>query len=136
MPLKVLKIYKTGVTDLKPLQGMALEEIHLTPKNIAQGLEILRDMKSLKTIGIDYNQAWPAAEFWERYDKGEFGAKPFTDPVGAGTQRVYRGGQWFSAEGSGTGRSSDRSNRHPADRPVVYAGFRVACEIGSAAPAP
>jgi hypothetical protein len=29
-------------------------------------------MKSLKTIGTDHNQAWPAAEFWERYDKGEF----------------------------------------------------------------
>jgi hypothetical protein len=29
-------------------------------------------MKSLKTIGIEWNQAWPAAKFWERYDKGEF----------------------------------------------------------------
>jgi hypothetical protein len=29
-------------------------------------------MKSLKTIGIDWNRAWPAAEFWDRYDKGEF----------------------------------------------------------------
>ena len=51
---------------------MPLEDIRLTPKNITQGLDILRDMKSLKTIGIDWNQAWPAAEFWERYDKGEF----------------------------------------------------------------
>ncbi len=29
-------------------------------------------MKSLKTIGLRYNQRWPAADFWERYDKGEF----------------------------------------------------------------
>ncbi len=29
-------------------------------------------MQSLKIIGIDYNQAWPAADFWERYDKEEF----------------------------------------------------------------
>ena len=55
-----------------PLQGMPLAEIHLPPKNITRGLDILRDMKSLKTIGIDYKQAWPAAEFWQRYDKGEF----------------------------------------------------------------
>lgn len=41
-------------------------------KNITQGLDILRNVKSLKTIGIDYNQAWPAAELWERLDKGEF----------------------------------------------------------------
>jgi len=74
MPLKVLRLYKTGVTDLKPLQGMELEEIRLTPKNITQGLEILRDVKSLKTIGIGTlsTQSWPAAEFWERYDQGEF----------------------------------------------------------------
>ena len=68
---------------------MPLEEIRLTPKNITQGLDILRDMKSLKTIGIDDNQAWPAAEFWERYDKGEFSslaaATPFTD---ADVQRI------------------------------------------------
>jgi serine/threonine protein kinase len=72
MPLMVLVIYKTGITDLSPLQGMPLETIRLTPKNITQGLDILGDMKRLKTIGIDYNQAWPAAEFWQRYDKGEF----------------------------------------------------------------
>ena len=73
MPLKGLYIYGTGVTDLTPLQGMPLEEIRLTPKNITQGLDILRDMKSLKTIGIALaTQVWPAAEFWARYDKGEF----------------------------------------------------------------
>ena len=71
-PLMTLWIDSTGVTDLTPLQGMPLEEIHLTPKNITRGLDILRDMKSLKTIGIECNHAWPAAEFWERYDKGEF----------------------------------------------------------------
>jgi uncharacterized membrane protein len=72
MPLTALWIYRTGITDLTPLQGMPLEEIRLTPKNITKGLDILRDMKNLKTIGIDWNQAWPAAEFWERYDKEEF----------------------------------------------------------------
>ena len=72
MPLRALSIDNTGITDLTPLQGMPLEEIRLTPKNITRGLDILRDMKSLKTIGIAWNQAWPAAEFWERYDKGEF----------------------------------------------------------------
>jgi uncharacterized membrane protein len=79
--LRVLWIRNTGITDLTPLQGMPLEQILLTPKNITRGLDILRDMKSLKTIGIDHKPAWPAAEFWQRYDKGEFGkaAAPFTD---------------------------------------------------------
>ncbi len=72
MPLTELYIDKTGITDLTPLQGMPLEDIRLTPKNITKGLDILRAMKSLKTIGVDWNQSWPAAEFWQRYDKGEF----------------------------------------------------------------
>ena len=48
----VLWIYETDITDLTPLQGMPLATIRLTPKNITKGLDILRDMKSLKTIGI------------------------------------------------------------------------------------
>jgi len=72
MPLKKLYIDAPGVTDVTPLQALQLEDIRLTPKNITQGLEILRDMKSLKTIGLGHYQAWPAAEFWARYDKGEF----------------------------------------------------------------
>jgi hypothetical protein len=72
MPLKGLWIDETAITDLNPVTGMPLEEIHLTPKKITRGLDILRDMKSLKIIGIANNQVWPAAEFWERYGKGEF----------------------------------------------------------------
>ncbi len=72
MPLKELAIEGTSVTDLSPLKDMPLQQIRLTPKNITQGLDILRDMKSLKTIGIGDNQVWPAAEFWNRYDQGEF----------------------------------------------------------------
>jgi hypothetical protein len=72
MPLKKLAINHTGITDLTPLQGMSLEYICLTPKNITRGLASLRDMKSLKIIGLTWNQTWPATEFWERYDKGEF----------------------------------------------------------------
>jgi formylglycine-generating enzyme required for sulfatase activity len=77
MPLITLNIEGSGVTDLKPLQGMPLQEIRLTPGNITQGLEIIRDMQSLKTIGTGTaDQSFPAAEFWERYDKGEFAAPP------------------------------------------------------------
>jgi hypothetical protein len=39
---------------------------------VTKGLDILRDMKSLKAIGIEWNQSWPAAEFRQRYDEGEF----------------------------------------------------------------
>jgi serine/threonine protein kinase/formylglycine-generating enzyme required for sulfatase activity/Leucine-rich repeat (LRR) protein len=81
MPLKNLAIQRTGVTDLTPLQGMELKEIFLSPKTITQGLNHLRDMKSLHRIGIGYasTEKWPAAEFWERYEKGEFAPVPFTE---------------------------------------------------------
>jgi hypothetical protein len=71
MPLKRVEIQGSGITDLKPLQGMELEAIRLTPKDITGGLDILRKMKSLKTIGVNLEVDWPAAEFWARYDKGE-----------------------------------------------------------------
>lgn len=74
LPLKSLSLHDSGVTDLTPLAGMHFEDFRFTPKNIARGLEILRQMKSLKTIGISYEpeKAWPAAEFWQRHANGEF----------------------------------------------------------------
>ena len=71
MPLKRLQVDATGVTDLRPLQRLPLEDLRLTPKNVTQGLDLLRTMKGLKTIGLNHYQAWPAAEFWARYDKGQ-----------------------------------------------------------------
>lgn len=71
MPLRKLWLHRSAVTDLTPLEGMFLEEITLTPGNITRGLDVLRGMKSLKTIGVD-RDSWPAAEFWARYDRGEF----------------------------------------------------------------
>jgi Leucine-rich repeat (LRR) protein len=71
--LKRLLLVHTKVSDLSPLKEMSLEEIGLTPKSISpQGLDMLRNMKSLKTIRTEWNQTWAAAEFWSRHDKGEF----------------------------------------------------------------
>jgi eukaryotic-like serine/threonine-protein kinase len=71
--LRRLMLQGTKVSGLSPLADMPLEEIRLTPKNISKkGIDLLRHMKTLKTIGTDWNQGWPAAEFWARYDKGEF----------------------------------------------------------------
>ena len=77
VPLKFLSIVDTAVTDLTPLKGLELEEIRFTPRNITNGIEIIREIKSLKKIGIrayfhEVKDVWPSAEFWERYDKGEF----------------------------------------------------------------
>jgi serine/threonine protein kinase/Leucine-rich repeat (LRR) protein len=71
--LKMLQLWGSKVSDLAPLENMSVELIMVTPKNIsAQGVNLLRTMKSLKTIGLNPWNLWPPAEFWARYDKGEF----------------------------------------------------------------
>jgi serine/threonine protein kinase len=71
VPVHRLIIFGTSVTDLTPLQGMPLKEFRFDPQNITRGIEVLRGIPSLETIGTA-TEAWPTAEFWERYDQGEF----------------------------------------------------------------
>jgi len=67
-----LNIQNTTATDLSPLKGMKLTRFVFTPKNIDQGIDIIRDMTTLKHIGVIHNQTMPPAEFWKKYDAGEF----------------------------------------------------------------
>lgn len=75
MPLTSLDIPDCSqVQDLSPLKGMSLQEIFFTPKDIRKGINVLKEMKSLKTIGISGHgkDRLPADEFWKKYDAGEF----------------------------------------------------------------
>jgi len=76
LPLKRLWLMSTNVSDLTPLAELNLNEILFTPKNMTKGMDILREMKTLQTIGTDADNrySYPAAEFWKKYDAGEFGA--------------------------------------------------------------
>ncbi len=75
MPLTRLDCDTTQVSDLSPLSGTKLTEIAFTPKQITQGLDAVRQMQSLKRIGTSgaRNEQISAAEFWKRFDAGEFG---------------------------------------------------------------
>ena len=95
MPLKSLVLARTNITDLSPIAGMPLEHLALegspvadvspvaaiktltsltfTPENVTRGVAALRAMPSLERIGPVWDKTYPAKEFWERYDKGEFG---------------------------------------------------------------
>ena len=73
MPLTTLHCDYSSVSDLTPLQGMSLVEVIFTPKMITRGLDILRQMKSLKVVAIYGDSRLPPAEFWKKYDAGEFG---------------------------------------------------------------
>jgi hypothetical protein len=72
MPLKILQIGRTGVTDLSPLRDMPLEAVYLTPRNITRGMDVLREMKGVRSIGFSEETALPVAIFWMRYDNREF----------------------------------------------------------------
>ncbi|MGA2035583.1 MAG: tetratricopeptide repeat protein, partial [Thermoguttaceae bacterium] len=63
MPLTWLHLYGCdNAKDLSPLEGAELSEIGLPP-HVTKGMDVIRRMKSLKTIN---NQ--PAEEFWKKYD--------------------------------------------------------------------
>jgi hypothetical protein len=62
------------VRDVTALQGLALTEVMLTPRLITKGMDVFRQMKSLKTISIGWDQQYKFSpdEFWKKYDAGEF----------------------------------------------------------------
>jgi serine/threonine protein kinase len=66
MPLVSLSLGGTLVRDLSVLEGMNLSAITLPPE-VARGMEVLRRMKELERINYG-----PAADFWKKFDQGEF----------------------------------------------------------------
>ena len=52
---------------------MNLTDFSFTPKNVTKGIDAIRQLKSLKTIGTRNDERLPPEEFWKKYDAGEFG---------------------------------------------------------------
>ena len=73
MPLGILQFNETPVSDLTPLEGMHLLRVWLTPRNITRGMDVLRQMKSVRFIGVRVPNPLTAEEFWKKYDAGDFG---------------------------------------------------------------
>jgi Leucine-rich repeat (LRR) protein len=73
MPLTFMSCNNTQVSDLSPLKEMNLTDVWITPQNITKGMDVIRQLKSVKVIGLSTSQYWPVAEFWKKYDAGEFG---------------------------------------------------------------
>lgn len=73
MKLTSLNLVSTPVRDLTPLASVSLVEIWFTPAYVKQGIDVLRQMESLKSIVVGSNQApLSREEFFKRYDAGEF----------------------------------------------------------------
>ena len=74
MPLTQLNFDNTKVSDVSVLQGMELKTLTFTPGSITNGIETLRQMKTVERIGTSENNSstFPPEEFWKKYDAGEF----------------------------------------------------------------
>jgi len=67
--IRQLRISLTKVTDLTPLANASIQSLALSIDTITNGIEALRDADIGMLNGIS------PAEFWKRYDAGEFGPK-------------------------------------------------------------
>jgi serine/threonine protein kinase len=72
MPLEELEIHP--FKDVSALKGMKLRRVIFNPMSPPKGIDVLRNMESLRLIraGADYTPE----EFWKKYDAGEFKKKP------------------------------------------------------------
>ena len=71
--LQRLNIANSKVTDLSALKKLRLQRLVFTPAMIKTGMEVVRDMKSLRQIGTTFDgtpndDVQPAAQFWASYD--------------------------------------------------------------------
>ncbi len=73
--LRRLHIAGTNVTDLTPLAGLQLERLVLSPSRIEKGLDVIRNMTSLKALDTSFDGDAPVKspeEFWQLFDAGDF----------------------------------------------------------------
>jgi hypothetical protein len=52
---------------------MSLTEVFVTPRCVSKGMEILRQMKTIRSIGLDASNVFTPSDFWKKHDAGEFG---------------------------------------------------------------
>ena len=64
-PLNHVHLEDTKVTDVTPLAGSPIEKLIFNPKNITKGLEVIRNMKTIKEIGRTWDERTTPAEFWK-----------------------------------------------------------------------
>jgi len=70
--LRRIHIAESDVTDLTPLKAMELERLIFTPAKITKGMDIARNMKSIREIGVTLKGKMSPGQFWALYDQGQF----------------------------------------------------------------
>ncbi len=62
-PIKSLSLAGTTVDDLSPLEGLPLQSLTMPEQRVTKGIEVIRNMPSLKQIN-----GLPSPRFWIAYD--------------------------------------------------------------------
>jgi internalin A len=69
--LERLHIGQSAVTDLTPIKGLPLTRLIFTPGRIKQGMEVARNMQSIREIGTTLDGRMPPEKFWPLCDQGK-----------------------------------------------------------------
>ena len=97
--LERLHIGQSAVTDLSPIQGLTLTRLIFTPERITHGMEVARNMASIREIGTTLDGRMSPLQFWPLYDQGKLAKAPCLDRldlaqrhdrVGGGSARQHR----------------------------------------------
>jgi hypothetical protein len=81
--LRRLNIAGSAVSDLTSVTSLPLERLIFTPGRIQRGLDELRRIPTLRTLGTTFDGQMPADEFWKALDAGQL---PTTSSVGIGSE--------------------------------------------------
>ncbi len=68
--LRRLNIAGTPIRDIRPVTGLRLERLFLSPERITHGMNELRQNSTLETVGTSHETNFSADSFWERFDGG------------------------------------------------------------------
>ncbi len=69
--LQRLHIGETPVTDLTPLADVPLHRLIFTPSRISRGMDVVRNMATIREIGASFEGRMPPEQFWALYDQGQ-----------------------------------------------------------------
>jgi hypothetical protein len=70
-PMQRLHIGRTEVTDLTPVGRMQLQRLIFTPSRIKQGMDVVRNLPTLRELGTTFDRRMAPPVFWQLYDEGK-----------------------------------------------------------------
>jgi len=73
--LRVLSIAGTAVTDVTPVLNMKIQTLSLSPKVITKGIDGIRNMKTIMSIGQHSSELMPPEDFWKKFDANQLNKK-------------------------------------------------------------